>query len=619
MSEAKKIDGRSRTIREILGSAKYTIDYYQREYKWQQEHVATLLDDLDSKFWDSYEQLKDKGREHVLSYPHYFLGSFVLSAKGSKRAIIDGQQRLTSITLLLLYIRNLAKREGIKITAIDNLIYSEQVGKMSFNIEVAERADCMERLFNGSEPNQSDVNPSVRNIYERNADLEELFPERLKGDVLPFFVDWFIECVDMVEITAFTDDDAYTIFETMNDRGLRLTAADMLKGYLLSNIQDDEKRNRANEQWREYMRVLIEQDKSEDDEFLKKWLRAKFADSIRERKKGASNEDFEKIGSAFHKWVREEKDRLGLQRGEDCYDFITDKMGFFVPLYLRLWKAENIFDPALPTVFYTRYHYFTHQDPLVLSAVRLHDSEEEIRRKMLLISRFAEMYIVLRSINYKTLSSSAIVYGMFLLTKDVRDKSALELADVLKKKIAEMAQEKQTFAGVKDFVMHQQNKRFVKFLLARITQHIEERSGESRTVEQYMSDEQKKPFEIEHVLANKYERHQGEFESEDDFQEWRNSIGALVLLPRGYNQSFNDDEYMAKVKHYLSQNLLARSLHQQCYEKNPSFRSYMEETGMLFKSYETFGKQAIKERCELLQRICEEIWDVEEFDRIAAS
>ena len=54
----------------------------------------------------------------------------------------------------------------------------------------------------------------------------------------------------MVEITAYSDEDAYMIFETMNDRGLSLSPTDMLKGYLLANI-DEAKRTAANTRWRQ--------------------------------------------------------------------------------------------------------------------------------------------------------------------------------------------------------------------------------------------------------------------------------------------------------------------------------------------------------------------------------
>ncbi len=63
-------------------------------------------------------------------------------------------------------------------------------------------------------------------------------------------MDWLVENVHLVEIKAYSDEDAYTIFETMNDRGLSLTPTDMLKGYLLANIKDVEKRNQASRVWK---------------------------------------------------------------------------------------------------------------------------------------------------------------------------------------------------------------------------------------------------------------------------------------------------------------------------------------------------------------------------------
>ena len=104
--------------------------------------------------------------------------------------------------------------------------------------------------------------------------LEDLFPDELGGAALPYFVDWLVENVHLVEITAYSDEDAYTIFETMNDRGLSLTPADMLKGYLLANITDVDHRTRASGAWKERVRALAEIGKDEDADGIKSWLRS---------------------------------------------------------------------------------------------------------------------------------------------------------------------------------------------------------------------------------------------------------------------------------------------------------------------------------------------------------
>ena len=87
----REIRGDSKNVRALLSGAKYAIDYYQREYKWQTKHITELLDDLANKFRESYEP--DHERSAVESYGHYFLGSIIISRKDAANYVIDGQQR----------------------------------------------------------------------------------------------------------------------------------------------------------------------------------------------------------------------------------------------------------------------------------------------------------------------------------------------------------------------------------------------------------------------------------------------------------------------------------------------------------------------------------------------
>ena len=103
-TQPREIDGNGRTVRALLGNQKYSIDYYQREYKWQQKQVAELLADLAAKFLESHEPGHE--RHDVAYYAHYFLGSVIISDKGGVKFIIDGQQRLTTLTLLLIFLHH---------------------------------------------------------------------------------------------------------------------------------------------------------------------------------------------------------------------------------------------------------------------------------------------------------------------------------------------------------------------------------------------------------------------------------------------------------------------------------------------------------------------------------
>src|SRR5271155_2559075 len=139
-----KIDADDRTVFDVLNQRKYTVDYFQREYSWEQKHVEQLVTDLTSTFLDVYTD--GDLRTAVEHYNNYYLGPFVVSEKDGQRSIIDGQQRLTSLTLLLIYLNNLQKTLGVA-EKIESLIFSEHRGMKSFNLQVEERRDCLEKLF----------------------------------------------------------------------------------------------------------------------------------------------------------------------------------------------------------------------------------------------------------------------------------------------------------------------------------------------------------------------------------------------------------------------------------------------------------------------------------------
>ena len=161
----------------------------------------------------------------------------------------------------------------------------------------------MESVFNNEEAFTLDKSSdSVVNIWARYNDIKELFPEEiLKPETLTHFIYWLIAKVQLIEIVAYSDDEAYTIFETMNDRGLSLTPVDMLKGFILANITDSEKREEAAKIWKEQMLLLkTEISETAEQEFFRDWFRAKYAQTIRQSKAGAERQDFEKMAGEFH-------------------------------------------------------------------------------------------------------------------------------------------------------------------------------------------------------------------------------------------------------------------------------------------------------------------------------
>lgn len=605
-----KIEAHDRTVNEVLDKKKYTIDIFQREYKWERKHIEQLLSDLLSRFFVNYDE--NHTRKQVENYSRYFLGSIVLSQKGAVRFIIDGQQRLTSITLLLIYLKNLQK--GRQDPPVGDLIFSLKYGEKSYNLQIEERKDCIEALYNGQDYDiRNTKDASVINIVERYNDIQELMSVELDDKSLPYFIDWLINNVVFVEIITYSDDDAYTIFETMNDRGLNLTPTEMLKGYLLSSVSEEKKKNELNGLWRADIQRLNEIAPDTDSEFFKAWLRSKFAETARQRRKGAENEDFEKIGTRFHSWVRDNKERMGLKASDDFYSFVKNDFRFYVDFYLTVLKAEANLIPGLENVYYVGKRGFTFMYPLVMAPVKTTDDEETMAKKVALVSRYLETYIVCRSINYRTLGYDSIRYSMFSLIKEIRNKDVDELAQIFKAKVVNSDEK---LSALNDFQLSSYYKWFVHFLLARITYHIEQKCGVASSFEHYIETGSRAPFEIEHIIADDFKAYGSSFADEKEFQSFRNMMGNLILLPNGFNQSYGKLPYKQKLPLYFGQNLLAQTLNKLCYQNNPNFLKYALSSKIPFKPHEHFRKQDIIDRTLLYQKICEEIWSPKGFDAI---
>ena len=600
----REILGKAKTVRELLKGMKYSIDYYQREYKWHEKQIRELVDDLSSKFLEEYQP--SHPRTKVADYPHYFLGSIIISKKDNAGYIVDGQQRLTSLTLLLFLLRNLQKERPNQVN-VDELIFSERFGEKSFNLHVDERTAAMEALYEERSFDVADRPESVQNLVKRYRDLESCFPEELRDDALPYFIDWLLENVHLVEITAYSDDDAYTIFETMNDRGLSLSPTDMLKGYLLANIAED-KRTLANNRWRDRIRELNDAGKEIESDCFKAWLRSQYATKIRERKKGAKPEDFDRIGTEFHRWLRDAADTIGIKQSDDFYRFIDRDFDFYSRQYLRLIEAAQKPVSGWEAVLHNAHQGFTLQYMLLLAPLLPDDSEATVNLKVSLVARYLDILLTWRLWNFRIIAYSTMQYAMFVVMRDIRGLAP----DALAQKLHELlSKENEVFASNDRLRVHQQNRYALHRILARLTDYVETQAGLPSRYLDYVN-EGKTRYEVEHIWANASARHTDEFSHPADFAEHRNRIGGLLLLPKSFNASYGALTYEEKLPHYNTQNLLARSLHPQCYNHNPGFLRLKEQQNLPFVPLAQFKKADLETRSLLYRQIAERIWNLDD-------
>jgi uncharacterized protein with ParB-like and HNH nuclease domain len=615
-----------RTVQQLLQSQSFSIDEYQREFKWQKENINELLSDLQGKFANAYQSGHET--QMVSNYEEYFLGSIIVTKRNQKNYLIDGQQRVTSLTLLLIYLYRVAKEKNLQVTqTIAPLIFSDSLGEKKFNLDIPERLPVIKALFDGEAFNPDGKDESIQTMYARYRDIEENGLIDDLGEALPHFIYWLMTRVGVIEIATENDNYAYAIFETMNDRGKPLSPVDMLKAYLLAPIENADRRLKANEEWKRQVLDLIScggsHEPERDANCIKAWLRAQFADSIRERTANAIDKDWELIGSVFHRWVRENSGRLNLGSEARNLEMMCSSFPFFAKAYLKIHDASRNYTQGLEAIYYNEHNGFTWQSTVLLAPLVETDNEETVRRKLAVTACYLDIWLLRRVVNYIRVSYASASYTMWLLCRELRRKPLPELLDILTKKLAD---DEVNFSGcpskerkgIDDLSLNQFSRRYIFHLLARLTAATEAGSGRTDSFDKYVDRTSNNPFDIEHIWSSDFSSVRDEFSSEEEFKNLRNHIGSLLLLPADVNRSLQDRTFAEKRPHYSMQNIYAASLDEGVYRHQPQFERFREEYELPFQSFTKFGKEEQRARRKLVAELAELVWSPQRLKEAAA-
>jgi Protein of unknown function (DUF1524) len=261
-------------------------------------------------------------------------------------------------------------------------------------------------------------------------------------------------------------------------------------------------------------------------------------------------------------------------------------------------------------VYYNAHNDFTLQYMVILAAVDVNDSDETFNRKANLIAAFIDIMITRRMAEYKNFGYSPMYRPMFALAKEIRNMSLEGIRTILKSKVSELNESIDSLSRLR---LTKTNKPDIYYLLARITGWVGDEKAST-----YLERNRRDPFEVEHIWANKFDRHTAEFANEFEFADYRNSLGDLLLLPKSFNTSYGALEFSIKVEHYFGQNPLAKSLNKASYSNNPNFIRKIKEFDLPFKAYgaEEFNRSAIDERQALYTKLAQIIWSTEILDQI---
>ena len=184
----------------------------------------------------------------------------------------------------------------------------------------------------------------------------------------------------------------------------------------------------------------------------------------------------------------------------------------------------------------------------MLAPLKVNDDEAGALRKIRVVATYLDILIHRRIWNWRAIDYSTMQYAMFIIMRDIRDKTAADLATMLVSvSMARLGHSRamKVFASWNEWPPNSS--------APCEDDTIGTRSGQASRYAEY-AQRGRKRYEIEHVWADHPERHSDEFSHPSEFQEYRNRIGGLLLLPKSFNASYGDLPYVEKREHYVGQN-----------------------------------------------------------------
>lgn len=614
---------------------KFVLPTYQRDYKWESKHLHELLSDIQEAFLACWKPAH--GRKDVLGYDSYFLGTIITTQVGQGgKAIVDGQQRVTTLTLLFAYIHRLRKRHpALNISPVEQAIRRQVAGQSEYNLDMdPSRHALFDALIDGPD-DEADLISIVESIPNKDSgtiriwELYQQIEGALAADVtsenlVPHLFDFITECVCMFEIGVPREQDGHKVFVTMNDRGLKLGPIDLLKGFLLSSISTDSENKTAHAAWNECINKLKSLGSDEDSNFFKTWIRAKYANTSRGKKRGDAPGDFEVVGDSYHRWVMDNKDSVGLKTSDDFSNLLTGALPYYVDLYCKIKRSEQSFQANFPHAFFNGARDLTLQSMVILSAVKATDTTSEATKKIKSISYYLDHLATARAINGKENTYDNIRDIIFDLTKELRD---LDLASLKAKLLGRIDADRDKIENITNCSYTNMKRQDLLHILGRMSDHLEvclDMTNRVGFADYASRTRDSRTFDIEHLISHDFLAtnadvlHSGgvAYANNNDFVASRNNIAGLILLPRSRNRSMKDMAYSAKLQRYAGENVLAQTLTESFFLNQPNWIKFSAESGITYNAMMHADAASLAARNEFYAALAKRIWSRENLEVI---
>lgn len=536
-----KVKAKEHYIKDLLND-KFLFDIpdYQRAYSWNKDNLKQLIDDI----MDSIG-LNKENNNGFEEYEPYFIGSIVLCSKEYKDDgsglydVIDGQQRLTSIIILIATIRDLTKNEAYK-NILSSLIYqkpNELMGiKESIRVRVrGKEAEFFKKyvLTDGgtdlvNEIDEKEISEAKQNMLNAIKTFKEVFVDE-NGEVLESkldeFIKYFLQKVVVVVITTDSFTSAFRLFNVINARGLPLTNADLLKSENLRVISED-KRNIYTDMWEN-----IEQELGKDK--LEQIIG--FMRTMKQNRKATATvyEEFSKkifvsepdyIGINFVEHLKEIKDLYNKYINEGNIELSSKENSIYYQNLVRIMRDFIPYDEWMVAL---------------IKFIEKFKNDEDILEFL----KVLEKRIVIDWVNGNSFADR--LARVYKILEVIDSSSSLEEIKKSNVFISDLERTTAYFRNSLDDIEFYSKGRMLvpKYILIRLD--MEKRNGE---ILDYTNK-----IMLEHILPrNAKDAYWTTNFTVDERKNWCNKLGNLVIINGTKNTKLNNKAFAEKVEQYLS-------------------------------------------------------------------
>lgn len=238
------MNAEERTIGQILTeSLSYEIPPYQRPYSWNQDNVREFLDDIE----DAYDE----------DDPEYFIGSLITIQRERNQTyeVVDGQQRLTTLNLIFARLRDKIANDAAKQELAKRILPSDPLTgdteSPRLTLRSADHTFFRKHVLESNpvtEDEKTGLDETKLRIVRNIAAIDTFLDDRSE-DWLKRYASYILRKVFVVLVGTESFKSAYRLFNVLNDRGLALSNADLIKNQLFSHLGGNAKGEELEEEW----------------------------------------------------------------------------------------------------------------------------------------------------------------------------------------------------------------------------------------------------------------------------------------------------------------------------------------------------------------------------------